>query len=52
MRQDQPPPFATTLGIKVIHYSPERIEAELHVRPELGNRNGNMHGGARDGTGR
>lgn len=46
MRQDQPPPFATTLGIKVIHYSPERIEAELHVRPELGNRNGNLHGGA------
>ena len=46
MRQDQPPPFATTLGIKVIHYSPERVEAELHVRPELGNRNGNMHGGA------
>jgi 1,4-dihydroxy-2-naphthoyl-CoA hydrolase len=46
MRQDQPPPFAFTLGIKVIHYSPERVEAELHVRPELGNRNGNMHGGA------
>lgn len=46
MRQDQPPPFATTLGIKVVQYSPERIEAELHVRPELGNRNGNMHGGA------
>ena len=46
MRQDQPPPFASTLGIKVIHYSPERLEAELHVRPELGNRNGNMHGGA------
>lgn len=46
MRQDQPPPFATTLGIKVISYAPERIEAELHVRPELGNRNGNMHGGA------
>ena len=46
MRQDQPPPFATTLGIRVINYSPERIEAELHVRPELGNRNGNMHGGA------
>lgn len=46
MRQDQPPPFATTLGIKVISYATERIEAELHVRPELGNRNGNMHGGA------
>ena len=46
MRQDQPPPFASTLGIKVLHYSPELIEAELLVRPELGNRNGNMHGGA------
>lgn len=46
MRQDQPPPFASALGIKVLHYSPELIEAELLVRPELGNRNGNMHGGA------
>ena len=46
MRQDQPPPFASTLGIKVISYAPERIEAELPVRPELGNRNGNLHGGA------
>ncbi len=25
---------------------PDRIEAELPVRPELGNRNGNLHGGA------
>ena len=46
MRQDQPPPFAKTLGITVLSYSPDRIEAELLVRPELGNRNGNMHGGA------
>jgi len=46
MRQDQPPPFASTLGITVTHSSPDRIEAELHVGPELGNRNGNMHGGA------
>ena len=46
MRPDQPPPFASTLGIKVTHYSPDRIEAELPVRPELGNRNGNLHGGA------
>lgn len=46
MRADQPPPFASTLGIKVTHYSPDRIEAELPVRPELGNRNGNLHGGA------
>jgi uncharacterized protein (TIGR00369 family) len=46
MRADQPPAFASTLGIKVTHYSPDRIEAELPVRPELGNRNGNLHGGA------
>ncbi len=46
MRQDLPPPFASTLGIKVTSYAPDRIEAELPVRPELGNRNGNLHGGA------
>jgi 1,4-dihydroxy-2-naphthoyl-CoA hydrolase len=46
MRADTPPAFAGTLGIKVTHYSPERIEAELPVRPELANRNGNLHGGA------
>jgi 1,4-dihydroxy-2-naphthoyl-CoA hydrolase len=46
MRADQPPAFASTLGIKVLHYSPDRIDAELLVRPELGNRNGNLHGGA------
>jgi uncharacterized protein (TIGR00369 family) len=46
MRQDIQPPFATMLGIHVIHSTPDRIQAELLVRPELGNRNGNMHGGA------
>jgi 1,4-dihydroxy-2-naphthoyl-CoA hydrolase len=46
MRADQPPPFAHTLGIVITHYALDRIEAELKVRPELGNRNGNMHGGA------
>lgn len=46
MRADTPPAFAGTLGIKVTRYSPERIEAELPVRPELANRNGNLHGGA------
>ena len=46
MREDRPPPFSATLGIKVTHYAADRIEAELAVRPELGNRNGNMHGGA------
>jgi 1,4-dihydroxy-2-naphthoyl-CoA hydrolase len=46
MRQDIQPPFADMLGIKVIHSTSDRIEAELPVRPDLGNRNGNMHGGA------
>jgi 1,4-dihydroxy-2-naphthoyl-CoA hydrolase len=46
MRQDQPPPFAKTLGLVVTHYSKDRIAADLTVRPELGNRNGNLHGGA------
>ena len=46
MRQDTQPPFANTLGIRVIRSEPDRIDAELPVRPELGNRNGNMHGGA------
>lgn len=46
MRQDTQPPFADMLGITVIRSTPDRIEAELSVRPELGNRNGNMHGGA------
>lgn len=46
MRADIPPAFASTLGIKVTHYSPDRIAAELPVRPELINRNGNLHGGA------
>ncbi len=46
MRPDIPPAFASTLGIKVIHYSADRIEAELPVRPELANRNNNLHGGA------
>jgi uncharacterized protein (TIGR00369 family) len=32
--------------MKVTYVSPERVEAELFVRPELGNRNGVLHGGA------
>ena len=46
MRADQPPPFASLLGIKFTHSSPDRVEAELLVRPDLANRNGNLHGGA------
>jgi uncharacterized protein (TIGR00369 family) len=40
------PPFAEFLGLKVTHVSPERVTAELPVRPELNNRFGIMHGGA------
>ena len=40
------PLFAEFMGMKIIHLSTERIEAELPVREELSNRNGIMHGGA------
>jgi len=40
------PPFANFLGMKVTLVSPERVEAELVVREELGNRFGILHGGA------
>ena len=40
------PPFAEFLGAKVTLVSPERVVAELHVREELGNRFGILHGGA------
>ena len=40
------PPFAEFLGLKVTHVSPERVTADLAVRPELNNRFGIMHGGA------
>jgi 1,4-dihydroxy-2-naphthoyl-CoA hydrolase len=44
--RDLQPPFADLLGAKITHASRERIEAELLVHEELGNRNGVMHGGA------
>ena len=40
------PPFADFLGTKVTLVSPDRVEAELVVREELGNRFGILHGGA------
>src|SRR3954452_17549521 len=46
MRADEQPPYATLLGMRVTHLSSERIEAELRVREELGNRFGILHGGA------
>jgi uncharacterized protein (TIGR00369 family) len=41
-----PPPFTKLLGLKILHHSPERTEAELIVREELLNRNNVLHGGA------
>jgi uncharacterized protein (TIGR00369 family) len=40
------PPFAHFLGVKLTSVSPDRVEAELHVREEFKNRGGMMHGGA------
>jgi len=40
------PPFADFLGMKVTHLSSDRVEAELLVREEHGNRFGILHGGA------
>jgi 1,4-dihydroxy-2-naphthoyl-CoA hydrolase len=40
------PPYARLLGLRVITATRDRIEAELTVTLELGNRNGVMHGGA------
>jgi 1,4-dihydroxy-2-naphthoyl-CoA hydrolase len=39
-------PFNKLLGVKVVHRSPERTEAQLTVREELCNRRGVLHGGA------
>ncbi len=41
-----PAPFNKLLGVKVLHHSAERTEAEITVREELLNRRGVMHGGA------
>src|SRR4030088_1092411 len=46
MALPESPPFTSLLGVKVLHRSPERTEAELVVREELLNRRGVIHGGA------
>lgn len=43
--QDQPP-FARLLGIRVVSATREEVVAEIEVTPDLGNRNGVLHGGA------
>ena len=40
------PPFAELMGMKITHISRDKVAAELHVREELNNRFGVMHGGA------
>lgn len=40
------PPFARFLGLRITLASAERIEAELPISEQLGNRNGAAHGGA------
>jgi 1,4-dihydroxy-2-naphthoyl-CoA hydrolase len=46
MQLMEQPPFATLVGIKITHLSPERVTAELLVREELTNGYGILHGGA------
>jgi uncharacterized protein (TIGR00369 family) len=43
---EQQPPFADLLGLRITFVSRDRVEAELAVRDDLGNRNGVLHGGA------
>lgn len=43
---EEQPPYGRLLGIRIVSADPDRVEAELTVAPELGNRNGVMHGGA------
>ncbi len=46
MPANEQPPFARLVDIKITQLTPDRVEGELHVREELGNRNGVLHGGA------
>ena len=40
------PPFAQSLGLRIVSADPDRVEAELPVTEALSNRNGTLHGGA------
>jgi uncharacterized protein (TIGR00369 family) len=46
MDQWEPSPFTRLVGLKIISQSAERTESELHVREDLCNRRGVLHGGA------
>lgn len=39
-------PFATLMGLKVLEVTPDKVTAELPVRPELCTRPAILHGGA------
>jgi len=45
LAEDQPP-LGRLLGVKIISATTDKLEAEIIVAKELGNRNGVMHGGA------
>lgn len=46
MPADEQPPWAKHVGIRVTLLTPDRVEAELLAREELGNGYGILHGGA------
>lgn len=46
MPADEQPPFAALTGIKITLITPDRVEGEMPIRADLGNRNGVAHGGA------
>ncbi|MBN8920087.1 MAG: PaaI family thioesterase [Rhizobiales bacterium] len=40
------PPLAELIGSRIVFVSRDRVVAEMDVRPDLGNRNDVLHGGA------
>lgn len=43
---ERQPPFALTLGLRLVSHGLDRVVAEMDVVPGLTNRNGMLHGGA------
>ncbi|HTY56134.1 MAG TPA: PaaI family thioesterase [Candidatus Binataceae bacterium] len=44
--KENPIPFAETMGIKIVSAAPDRLQAEMEVRPELCTSPAVLHGGA------
>lgn len=44
--EEQPHPFYTLIGARIVSLSRDRVEAELRITPALSNRSGIAHGGA------